>query len=339
MSFSATLRALAARRRALPSAMVLAALLSAEWLATRSAAALLVDLLLFASFVLACPASWRALGAPPRTGLALIAGHAAYVVVSAALVGAFGVLLPRALGLPGTYVAEPASVGLVLVLFLVGGWGLGRDIDLEEGFLAERHRAAALAVSAERAELLALRAHLDPHFLFNTLNAIAEWCREDPLVAERAIVQLASMLRAMLEGVQRPSWPLAAEVSLWGDLFALYAIRDKDRFRFSFDAPDPLPDAGVPPMLLLPLVENAITHGPAAGHEGEVSVRVRAAGASIEVRIANPGAYAGRRQGGQGIAVVASSIGSTSTWPSSTSRWARAPGSRSRAPRPISGSR
>ncbi len=112
------------------------------------------------------------------------------------------------------------------------------------------------------------------------------------------------MLRAVLEGVRRPSWPLSAEISLCGELFALYEIRDRERYRFLIDAPDPLPEASVPPMLFLPLMENAVTHGPAAGHQGEVVVRVRGEGDGIEVRIVNPGAYAGRREGGQGIAIV-----------------------------------
>ena len=58
---------------------------------------------------------------------------------------------------------------------------------------------------AESARLLALKNHLDPHFLFNTLNAIAEWCRTDGEVAERAVLQLSSMLRVILEGVQQPT--------------------------------------------------------------------------------------------------------------------------------------
>lgn len=295
-----TLRALGAPRRAIPAALVLAALLSSEWLGTRSFAALAVDLLLFVAFVLSAPGSFRAL-CSPGGGLA---GHAAYVAIGAGLVGGIGVALPQVIGLSATYVVEPASVGVVLVLFLVGGWGLGRDIELEEGFEAARHRATELAISAERAQLLALRAHLDPHFLFNTLNAIAEWCREDPVVAERAILRLAATLRAILDGVKRPSWPLQAEVSLFRELFALYEIRDRERYRFSIDAPEPLPEATVPPMLFLPLVENAVTHGPGAGHRGEVAVRVRDDGARIELRIVNPGAYAGRREGGQGLAVV-----------------------------------
>jgi len=309
--FRGTLRALGARRRAIPAALVTTALLSAEWLATRSLPALAVDLLLVAAFVLAAPASWRALCGAGGAGVVAVGGtlgplarHAAYVALGAALVAAIGVALPRALGLPGTYVTEPASIGVVLALFLVGGWGLGRDIDLEAGFEAANRRAGAMAIAAERSALLALRAQLDPHFLFNTLNAIAEWCREDPLVAERAIVRLATLLRAILDGVPQPSWPLRAEVALWEQLLALHAIRDEDRYRFTLDAPDPLPEAWVPPMLFLPLVENAVTHGPAAGHRGEVRVRVRERGPSIEVRIENPGAYAGRRAGGHGIALV-----------------------------------
>jgi hypothetical protein len=293
-----TLRSLGVPRRTIPAALVLAALLFTEWQTTHRGAAIAVDLVLFAAFVLVAPASWRALS---RRGLP---GQAGYVAIGVVVVGVLAVGLPRALGLAGTYVADPASMGVVLALFLVGGWGLGRDIDLEEGVAAERGRAAALALSAERAELLALRAHLDPHFLFNALNAIAEWCREDPVVAEGAILRLATMLRAILEGVRRPSWPLSAEISLCSELFALYEIRDKDRYRFLLDAPDPVPEALVPPMLFLPLVENAVTHGPAAGHRGEVVVRLRGEGDGIELRIVNPGAYTGRREGGQGIALV-----------------------------------
>ena len=118
------------------------------------------------------------------------------------------------------------------MLFLVGGWGLARDIELEAGFSAERQRAERLAESAERASLLALRAQLDPHFLFNTLNAIAEWCREDPAVAEAATLRLASMLRTMLTGIRSATWPLATEIALAQSLFDLYAIRDRARFRF-----------------------------------------------------------------------------------------------------------
>src|SRR5690606_2726574 len=118
-------------------------------------------------------------------------------------------------------------------------------VELEADVTKERERAARLALEAERAGLLALRANLDPHFLFNTLNAIAEWCREDPAVAEAATLKLASMLRTMLEGIRAPAWPLATELALVRALFELHAIRDRERYVFRVELPEPLPDASV----------------------------------------------------------------------------------------------
>ena len=75
------------------------------------------------------------------------------------------------------------SLLVEVALFWVGGWGLARDIDFEENLRKERARARELLREKEHAELMALKSHLDPHFLFNTLNAIAEWCRADGRVA------------------------------------------------------------------------------------------------------------------------------------------------------------
>ena len=168
----------------------------------------------------------------------------------------------------------PSSVVICLALFLVGGWGLARDIWLESSLVRSEARAAALAREAERAQLLALRSHLDPHFLFNTLNAIAEWCRDDGEIAERAVLQLSAMLRAVLEGVHAPTWSLREELALVDTLFALHGLRDPQRVRLVRRVPDPLPDVAVPPMVLLPLAENAVKHGVGAGHTGEVVLEV-----------------------------------------------------------------
>jgi hypothetical protein len=295
-----TWRALLGPRRALPLGLLLLAALTAEWVVTRSLGALIVVAALIAAFWLVAPLAYRGLVRPPGAAL----GLGAYVVVCTVVASATGVVLPWALQLPGTYIADPSGFGILCALFWVGGWGLAQDIELEQGFLLERGRAERLATEAERASLLALRAQLDPHFLFNTLNAIAEWCRADPAVAEAATLRLASMLRTMLEGIRTPSWPLATELSLAKSLFELYSIRDRDRFRFRFEMPEPLPDLHVPPMIFLPLFENAITHGPLAGHTGEVSVRLRADGPALHLEIHNPGSFTGRRPGGEGIAIV-----------------------------------
>jgi LytS/YehU family sensor histidine kinase len=183
----------------------------------------------------------------------------------------------------------------------VGGWGLGRDIDRHEGLRAARRRAGELAREAERAQLLALRSQLDPHFLFNTLNAIAEWCREDGEVAERAVLSLSAMLRAILEGVRRSAWPLADELALSARLVELHAVRDPEATRLDLRVEGDVAGVDVPPMLLLALVENALKHGPGKGHRGPLGLRVRAAGGRVELELDNPGEYAGARPGGEGL--------------------------------------
>jgi hypothetical protein len=89
-------------------------------------------------------------------------------------------------------------------------------------------------------------------------------------------------------------------------LFALHSLRDPGRVSLVQRLPDPLPDVAIPPMLLLPLAENAIKHGVAAGHGGEVLLEVEAARAdgNLVVRLNNDGAFAGRRAGGLGLEMV-----------------------------------
>jgi LytS/YehU family sensor histidine kinase len=196
-------------------------------------------------------------------------------------------------------------VVVCLALFLVGGWGLGRHMWLEDELARVEARATLLAREAESAQLLALRSHLDPHFLFNTLNAIAEWCREDGETAERAVMRLSAMLRTVLAGVRVSTWPLAEELALLDTLFELHRLRDPERVRVTRRLPDPLPEIAVPPMLLLPLAENAVKHGPAAGHDGEIVLAARTTpDERLVVSIENPGPYRGRRPGGSGIEIV-----------------------------------
>ena len=303
-SIPATWRALAVPRRSVPVLALALALASAEWIATGTPIAVMLDALLFAAFWLVAPAAWRRAAALARRdpGRASIA-HAAYLLLCAAVIATLVGLL-WSLGLRGTYVLDPPASGLLLTLFAVGGWGLGRDIDLEQGIESAERRAERNALEAERARLLALRAQLDPHFLFNMLNAIAEWCREDPLLAEQATLKLASMLRGILEGIDVATWPLAREVALLRELTELFALRDRDRYRFEIALPTTLPDASLPPMIALPLLENAIKHGPSAGHAGVVRIAIEERASGVVITIDNPGAFAGRREGGRGIAMV-----------------------------------
>lgn len=305
-TFARTLRALIAPRRLLPVVVVTLTMAATEALYSGSAAAVAIDLLLCGAFWLLGPASWRfwCSASAKTTSSSSFWGYATYLATSALVVGALGFLLPELVGLPWGYLTDQGSLGIVFALYVVGGWGLGRDIDLSEGLEAERLRVEQLAAEAERAQLLALRSHLDPHFMFNTLNAIAEWCREDPETAEAATLKLACLLRVILSGVREATWPLAREVELLRLLFDLYAVRDPRKFRFTVELPEPLPDHEIPPMLLLPLAENAIKHGPSAGKDGAVELRIEECGDGIRVKLVNPGEFGGRRPGGEGIPTV-----------------------------------
>ena len=301
----ATLRALLKTRRLIALLLVSAALVAAQ--ASFSADPLAVPLgaLMCLLFVVVAPVSWRVLfpdGLDLRHGgVRLIL----YGAIGAGVVLPLGVVVPRVFGIGRTLLTAPSSVIVCLALFLVGGWGLGRDIWLERSLERSEARAGALAREAERAQLLALRSHLDPHFLFNTLNAIAEWCRDDGEIAERAVLQLSAMLRTVLEGVHAPSWSLREEMGLVSTLFALHGLRDPDRIRFVQRLPDPLPEVAVPPMLLLPLADNAVKHGVTAGHGGDVVLAVESASAGqVVVRLENDGVFGGRRLGGLGLALV-----------------------------------
>jgi hypothetical protein len=304
--YSQTLRAQLAPRRLLPAVVVTAAMVATELAYTGSGAAIVVDLVLCLIFWFHAPFAWRWLCSShrPRTPIEWTLGHAGYFGSGAAIVGLLGLVLPLLGQLPWTYMTDLRSLGVVLALYLVGGWGLGRDIDLEEGLIAERQRAEQLARTAEQAQLLAIRSHLDPHFLFNTLNAISEWCVQDPPTAEAATLKLAHMLRQVLSGVRAEAWPLARELELLGLLFDLYSVRDPERFRFDVELPELIPEVDLPPLILLPLAENAIKHGPMAGHEGAVVLRISEAEERLRIELINPGPFAARRPGGQGLDMV-----------------------------------
>ncbi len=301
-----TLRALAAPRRAGPLVLVTGALLAAQAWYTRAPLHIALGLGAVVGFLALSPYLWRRWGggggrAKRSTG----AGVA--IAIASMLPGFIGFfVIPRVDGLATDFLGAGLNGVVVGALFLVGGWGLARDIDQEEAIARETARSAELARLAEHAELLALKANLDPHFLFNTLNAIAAWCAEDPAVAEAALLKLATVLRDVYAGISAPTWPLARELALARDVCALHAVRDPERYAAIWDDEGEEAIAGVPvpPLLLLPVIENAYKHGPSAGHSGPVRVRFEVDGGFVDVVVANPGPFLGPRPGGQGLDLV-----------------------------------
>lgn len=125
----------------------------------------------------------------------------------------------------------------------------------------ERSRAAAaLEVALGQAQAAALGATMQPHFLFNTLQAIAELVHRDPEVADRAIVQLSALLRRLIDD-HRQEVPLADELAFTRDYLALEQLRFGDRLDVQWQIAPAIADVLVPRLSVQPLVENALRHG------------------------------------------------------------------------------
>jgi sensor histidine kinase YesM len=118
-----------------------------------------------------------------------------------------------------------------------------------------------MATHLAEARLAALEQRLQPHFLFNTLNAIAALIPGDPRAAQRMVEQLGDLLRAALNAEPGREVPLAAELDLLERYTAIELVRFPDRLRVDVRAGSEERAALVPQMLLQPLVENAIRHG------------------------------------------------------------------------------
>jgi hypothetical protein len=296
-----TLRALFAPRRLVPILLVCVPLLVAQDRFSDDPLAVWLGLAMCLAFVVIAPVSWRVLMDEDHGVKETVLRLALFAAIGAAVVFNVGAALPDAMGMGATFMTAGVTLSVILALFLVGGWGLGRDIGFEYRLGRERARADALAREAERAQLLAIRAQLDPHFLFNTLNSIAEWCREDGVVAEGAVLHLSAMLRSVLVGVKTQAWPLGQEIELVETLFSLHRLRDPDLFEVTKDIDASVAEVPVPPLILLPLAENAAKHGPCAGHRGEIVLAVRREADDVVMTLENPGSYAGPRPGSMGL--------------------------------------
>jgi two-component system, LytTR family, sensor kinase len=110
-------------------------------------------------------------------------------------------------------------------------------------------------------ELQTIKAHINPHFIFNTLNGIRALVEENPQRARRAITELSNILRSSIQADKMETVPLQTELSIVKDYLELENMRFEDRLRVEYQINEETLDQPVPPMMLQTLVENAIKHG------------------------------------------------------------------------------
>jgi sensor histidine kinase YesM len=153
--------------------------------------------------------------------------------------------------------------GLLAYVILYGAILLvGYLLDSQQRLAAQETEAARLNEQLSKAQLNALRRQIEPHFLFNTLNAIAGLVREkrnDDAV--RMIAGLSDFLRRVVEDSDRQEVPLQEELEFAQKYLEIQKVRFAERLQFSVSVPQELYAAQVPNLILQPMVENAIKHG------------------------------------------------------------------------------
>ncbi len=150
--------------------------------------------------------------------------------------------------------------------------------------------SAALRAQLAEARFTALQNQLNPHFLFNTLNAVAALVDRDPPGVRRMIARLSDLLRATLEPTSEPEVPLSRELTLTGRYLEILEIRFQGRLQTSVDAPPELHSALVPQLVLQPLIENAMKHAVSrTSAPSRIDVMARRDGYDLVLTVADTG--------------------------------------------------
>lgn len=166
--------------------------------------------------------------------------------------------------------------------------------------MSGRSRSPALA----EARLLALTARIRPHFLFNALNAVLGVMRSDPRRAETALEELADLFRVLMRE-NADLVPLSEEIFVARQYINLERLRLGERVRVVWDMTACPPDPLVPPLMLQPLLENAVYHGVEPATEpGEITVRFECKDSRLRVELSNPMVAADSHTHGNQMALI-----------------------------------
>jgi LytS/YehU family sensor histidine kinase len=145
-------------------------------------------------------------------------------------------------------------------------------------------------------ELKTIKSHINPHFIFNSLNSIRALVDENPGRARTAITELSNILRSSMQAEKQETVPLERELNIVKDYLALEQMRFEERLKIKFEVNEETLDQPIPPMMLQTLVENAIKHGISKQvNGGEIRIISDFVGDQHEIIIRNTGRLNGFR--------------------------------------------
>jgi two-component system, LytTR family, sensor histidine kinase AlgZ len=282
---------------ALPLAAVLTGLLARPGAFRFGEAVSLAWLLAFVSLFLYLSVWYISRAAPLRGGrlARTVATHA----VAAILISSVWVLTGRGAAqlltalwgsdFPSRYAAQVPVLFSTGILLYILSLALHSVLLAFEGQREAEQRALELQVLAREAELKALKAQIHPHFLFNSLNSISSLAGTDPGKARAMCLYLSEFLRKSLAFGERKSVPVAEELALARAYLEVEGMRFGSRLSVEEAVESEGESCLVPPLLLQPLVENAVRHGIATTVEGGViRLEARRTGNRLRILIENP---------------------------------------------------
>ena len=165
-------------------------------------------------------------------------------------------------------------------------------------------RGRALSPALTEARLQALQARIRPHFLFNSINAVLSLMRQEPRRAEQALEDLADLFRVLMAD-NRQLAPIAREVELAKQYLSIEQLRLGDRLRIEWDVTHMPADAVIPPLVLQPLLENAVYHGIEPRSEpGTIQITIQRDGERIHLNLRNPYRPDGNHHAGNRMALA-----------------------------------
>jgi signal transduction histidine kinase len=231
-------------------------------------------------------------GGAARTLSAHLAGAAVFVALHLTLLLGLHALVRGAADLP-----TPPGLVHLYAFYIVMEMSVYAAIVGVLLLLEERRESAERAIATARlaqgvtaARLESLQAQIRPHFLFNTLNALAVLARRgDGAAVDHAIGDLGELLRASFDAPGRHEIPLAEDLEFLERYLSLQRIRFPDRLAVEWAVDDEARGARIPPLLVQPLVENAIEHGLESAHGGRVRVAARRDGQRLEIVVSDDG--------------------------------------------------
>ncbi len=164
-------------------------------------------------------------------------------------------------------------------------------------------RSRALSPALVEARLQALQARIRPHFLYNSINAVLSLIRDDPRRAETVLEDMADLFRVLMADNRRLV-PLEAEVNLCQRYLDLEKLRLGDRLNVIWNIDDMPADAMIPPLVLQPLLENAVYHGiEPSGEGGDVLVDITLKRGQVHILLSNPYHQGGSHHVGNRMAI------------------------------------